>query len=527
MGKKSKREKSVAAKTATATGMHLDGYLVRLVTVQQDKRGNLKVLGMSKKELLLPDAPEDDELYITRFAEGLKNLLDDYKPNPGKVVTALPRHLVATRNVKLPSQNAPEIEEMILFDVERHVPIPADEMELAFYVLGQPDELHSQVLLFAAPKKELDNRLRIFEQAGLRVDEIYTDSAGIAQSVEAACKDKPVFCLLDLSHAMANLIVLKQGVLYFSRSFSAGSEKIKNFVGDAVGLTEELFDFNNPSERIAAIQEEWLRLLDRELHRSIHAFQNESFGDKVEELCLTGELANSPGLAERVREMMGIPVTVLSAPEALNLSPEGAEKQDSCEYSTALGLALCGLEEMPQTVNLLPKTVIEEREKRETKVFWRNMAALLAVTVVLFGASLGLKWKQRVENLSQLKFYEERLKPRMETMKTVKAELKDIDQYLDRDHSALKVLKNLYTILPENVTVTDLTFTKKKSVELSLWTFTETERNNVQTILLESPHFDEVKWEGTRKKERYRVMLLESDFICRLASYASRRSRTR
>lgn len=525
----SSRKKQTQVRNATVTGVELDGRIIRVANLSRDAKGNLRLNSCAKKEILLPEDPHDMDAHCTRLAEGLKTLLAEHKMTLGKVVSSLPREVVATRNIRLPSQQPAEIEEMLNYDVERHVPMSASELNLAFDILNHPDELHSQVLLFAAPEKEVLQHLKILEMAGLETSEIYVDVLGTAHAFREETAGKPLSCVLSLGIRMANFIVLKEGRLYFTRSVPVSEDRLRAFIGDETAdLNDQILDFSQTDERVRRIQDEWLRALVQELHRCIHAFENEVFGEKLDAIQLSGAMAHYPALAERLQESLGMPVEV-GSPLRGNVLVFNAmqDKPELPEYSTAIGLASCGLDGMPERLNLLPQEVHQKRQSLETRRLARNLASLGAVAVLLFAIAFGIKWQERYSEVRHLRKLETTLAPRIEQLKEIERELGLIDERMDRQNSALKVIRNLYEILPEKVCVSRMDFLKKKQVQLTIQTFTDQERDQVISILRESPHLRDAKFEGSQPRNVYGVTLTETKVTCALESAGRRTTTTR
>ncbi|HNT34112.1 MAG TPA: pilus assembly protein PilM [bacterium] len=524
----SSKKKQTLVRNASTTGFELDGRFIRVASLARDAKGNLRLNGCFKKEILLPEDSHDVDALSERVADGLRSLVAEHKLSVGKVISSLAREVVATRNIRLPSQQTVEIEEMLNYDVERHVPIPASELNLAFDILGYPDELHSQVLLFAAPEKEVSQHLKTMEMAGLDPAEIYVDVLGTARSFSEESRNKPLFCVLHLGVHMVNFLVLKEGKLYFARSIPAGQDRLKSFIADETeDLDEKILDFQESDERIRRVQDEWLHLLVQELHRCVHAFENEVYGEKLDHLWISGAMAPCSGLAERLQESLDMPVEIGIPLRGHVLSFNALQdRPEITEYSTSIGLAYCGLDEMPDRLNLLPEEVRQSRRSLEARKLTRNLVSLGAVAVLLFAIAFGIKWQERYSEVRHLRKLEALLTPRIEQLKEVERELGLIDERMDRQNSALKVIRNLYEILPEKVCVAKMDFLKKKHVQLTIQTFTDQERDQVISILRESPHLRDAKFEGSQPRNVYGVTLTEAKVTCPLES-AGRRTTTR
>jgi Tfp pilus assembly protein PilN len=98
----------------------------------------------------------------------LRAELDQRRLRPRSVALGLPRAAVTVKPIELPSVGG-ELREMVRFDLERHLPYPAEDA--AFDVLELPRQAgigETNVLLAAADRRIVERALRVAEEAKLR-----------------------------------------------------------------------------------------------------------------------------------------------------------------------------------------------------------------------------------------------------------------------------------------------------------------------------------------------------------------------
>jgi Tfp pilus assembly protein PilN len=119
------------------------------------------------------------------------------------------------------------------------------------------------------------------------------------------------------------------------------------------------------------------------------------------------------------------------------------------------------------------------------------------------------------------------IEPKIADIRRKKAELTEIKRNIDYDNSFYKVLTELYRITPENVMFVNISFEKKKQVEVYGRTATADDVYNYVNILKDSPHFKEASLNNIQWRQMYKVPVREFHITCVLSSNEERRSRRR
>ena len=105
-------------------------------------------------------------------ASALRAELDSRQVSPRGVAIGLPRTVVTVKPVVLPVLGA-DMREMVRFELERHVPFPADDAPFDFLPLpadatNAEGEIGRRVLVAAADRRVVDMTLRLVQDAKLR-----------------------------------------------------------------------------------------------------------------------------------------------------------------------------------------------------------------------------------------------------------------------------------------------------------------------------------------------------------------------
>jgi Tfp pilus assembly protein PilN len=145
-----------------------------------------------------------------------------------KVAIGLVRSAVTVKPIELPSI-AGETHEMVKFELERHLPIPADDAAFDFVPLpsepdadGTPSE-GRRVLIAAADRRVIDVALRVCEEAKLRPVSITVAAHDLVSLVTTERQQRVAW--LHRTGDVIDLLLLQGPDLVWSRSFPAADDE--------------------------------------------------------------------------------------------------------------------------------------------------------------------------------------------------------------------------------------------------------------------------------------------------------------
>ena len=336
---------------------------------------------------------------------------------PDEVVVGLPRRATVLRFLDLPSVEEEDLDGLLAYEIEKHLPFPPDEACFGFQVLERNGG-RVKVLVVAARRADVESAVEQVRRLGLQPTAVDVSALAAADAVLSGRRRKAeTLALVGINGREAEVTVIERGTLRYSR---------------AVPL-----DQGDQRESLL-----------RELERALEGVGSPSrllFQGGDEEL---GRLA---------RAELGVEAEQWSPPWRLagNGEPDAA----------ALGLALRGVSRLPLKLDLLPP---EQRPKRrEPGVV--VMLVLIALIAVLAGA-LGLSAAQRERKaFRDLRRQVGHVKARAleaEALKTDFSRLRTHLQVLERiareQGRPLVALKELVEILPADVLLTEFIVEERK-----------------------------------------------------------------
>jgi type IV pilus assembly protein PilM len=210
------------------------------------------------------------------------------------------------------------------------------------------------VLLAAVRKDFLNQRMKIIEDAGLKVNLVDIDSICLINafnfnySQEKENIGNKAIALLNIGAAASNLDILEEGVPRLSRNINIAGNNFTQKLADALGSdfkSAENLKLNADADKIDRINtavESTLTNLASEIRTSFDYYESQCAAN-VSKIFLSGGGSKIPGLKDMLKNLLGMEVESWDCLKQINISsninPEEA-KAFSNQLAVAVGLAL-------------------------------------------------------------------------------------------------------------------------------------------------------------------------------------------
>ncbi len=425
-------------------------------TTLQRKKNRIEVADQKSVAFAWPDGVT--ELYAPEVVERIRPICAQIK---GRVSLALPTEQVLMRVARFPSLDAGEIRDMAALQVDKFSPFPVDQMTVSQEILAQSEGV-SRVVIGTVTTESVNRLGGALQAAGLSPREVDVEVLGWWRLLkqEGLIPEEGRHLVLIMDDAGSELLVIQEGVPVLMRSL--GLPSLGSPAEAAAELIEEL------NYTLTTLEAEW--------------------GTRPAEVIQVWHRAEVPvDFMVRLRAECQLEVET----KQLDLLPPLSE-----------GLARRSAERGPHVIDLAPpdwKTSLESRKFRRGIL----MASGLIVCVWLLGVLLvagGLLMENR--RLTERRAEGELLKKPAAEVEQLKQQVRSLERYATRTHSALECLREVSLALPEGVDLTAYTYKKYGEVNL------RGEADNSGPIyeffqtLEKSGLFAEVKPEGVTQQAR-------------------------
>jgi len=255
------------------------------------------------------------------------------------------------RYVDLPRMTLEDLRKSYVFDLDKYFPFDPKSIYTDCAILDPEGKDKKMLVLLAAVKREIvDERLKLFKEAGLELSGVTINSIATANAfsrlgpqVTASGKAKAV---LDIGGSASCFMIFKDTSPRFARDILIGSQEMTRKIANALGLdvnrAEELK--RQPGEQLAQIIEACdmpVNNLITEIRLSMDYFMTEK-NIQVDELFLAGGGSLLKGIEGVFEKNLGLPVKIWNPLDKVKVKPAGVDDIHSyaAQFGVALGLGL-------------------------------------------------------------------------------------------------------------------------------------------------------------------------------------------
>ncbi|MGB7587603.1 MAG: type IV pilus assembly protein PilM [Solirubrobacterales bacterium] len=360
-------------KTGAVVGLDIEAGSIAAAELRVN--GSVEVAGAGIEPLVSGAFREGEVSDPDAIAEALKSLFSRYQLSK-QVRLGVGNQRVIVRTVRLPAIEDPkEMDAAIRFQAQEQIPMPLDQAVLEYQVVGGvPAEEGSvpkvDVVVIAARREMVSSFVEPLRRAGLEPVGVDLSAFGMIRAL-AAIGAAPVAAAMDGEDASAqglsrpqdavlycnvgdvmNLAVARGRACLFTRVSAAGMEQISGRLTSErslsaehatqwlthVGLESPLTEVEGDAETVAAarrVLEEGVTGLVDELRLSLDYYAAQESAIPVSSVVLAGPGSAIAGLARRMQEGLGLPISV-ARPAALTGYDDGTAARLTLAYGLAL-----------------------------------------------------------------------------------------------------------------------------------------------------------------------------------------------
>lgn len=257
------------------------------------------------------------------------------------VILGINNQDVIIRFALVPDLPKDKLHNLIHYQSTEYIPIPIQEIELDYSVVGSVDNASGKLLkllLVAGRKQMLFDFVNALEQAHLNITDISVSMLSIIRLIPAQFRERPVV-LLNLSNDFGNIVIMNRNEPGMARTFSYPSNLLP-YLSGLLGV--------NGYEGREFREEALVRVSDYltgEIRSSVQYYRNMEPDVTFENILLTGSIAKAEGLISQMQPMVNTKLDLFNLgdleyciPQHKDGSPQGPD------YAVCLSLAIRGLE---------------------------------------------------------------------------------------------------------------------------------------------------------------------------------------
>ncbi|MCI0432396.1 MAG: pilus assembly protein PilM [Gemmatimonadetes bacterium] len=332
-------------RSKVSAGLDIGSGLIKLVVVDHSK-GEPEIVQIATSPLV-PDAIVDGEVMDPALvADTIQSLVQSAGLKNKQVVAAVGGHDVIIKRIQMDRMGRDDAREVIRWEAEQHVPFDMENVQLDFQILD-PDGTSPQmsVLLVAAKRELIDNRLNLLADAGLTPAVIDVDAFALYNAFE---RSNPggldgLVALVNVGHETTNLNLLEDGLPVLVRDIPFGSRKMREALQRDRGLTaeqaEDLVQGRRDDPTVQSLLAEKVEELAVGIERAA-AFIVAQSGGRISRVYVCGGGARVPGLIEVLGTRLGVRTEIANPLERIAVRPEASQHEPLDDIAPMLMLSV-------------------------------------------------------------------------------------------------------------------------------------------------------------------------------------------
>lgn len=286
-------------------------------------------------------------------AAAIKKLVKDAGCKTTKVILALPEAQVFTRIIEVPQLSAKELTSAIKWEAEQYVPLPLEQVTVDFTVLRdsrETGENKMEVLLVAAPKTLLERYVNYVDLADLTVEAVETEVIAASRSLVRSAPNAKTVMIVSLGAQTTDLAILRNGILSFTRSMSAGGEALSRALAERLGFEMSQaeaykktygLEKDKLQGKIVEAARPIMDTIVSEIKRAIAYHQEKFKNENVDVILLSGGTARLPGMVVYLAQVVNIEIQLANPWVGVQKDARFAVlDKDGPVFSVSMGLAL-------------------------------------------------------------------------------------------------------------------------------------------------------------------------------------------
>jgi type IV pilus assembly protein PilM len=349
-------------KTPPLIGIDISSTSVKAVELSGDSRGGYKLEGYAIAPMV-PDAVVDGNVMdLEKVADSVRQACKQLGTREKHVALALPSSAVISKKVIMEAGLREEdMEAQVEGEANQYIPFPLDEVNIDFEILGPAPsnaEEEVEVLIVAARKEKIEDRVAAAEVAGLKVivmdvDSYATEAAYTLVSVQLPnAGSEQTVMIVDIGATMMHINVLHDNKPVYAREQSFGGNQLTQEIQRRFGLSIEEAEISKrkgglPESYESEVLQPFVQLLATEVARAQQFFTSSTQYHHVDHIVLAGGCASIPEIEVTVQDRTQVHTVIANPFHSMALGSGVRPQQlpvDAPSLLIACGLAMRGVE---------------------------------------------------------------------------------------------------------------------------------------------------------------------------------------
>lgn len=380
--------------------LNIGSQTVSMGLFARSKDGGLILKKFETTTILADPSAEMTRLPQVRLA--VSELAARVGASKEQVDYAISGQSVFTRFVKLPMLDGDDLEQLVAFEAQQHVPFPLDEVAWDWQLL-EASGVEREVVIVAIKSDALDELNDCVRSSGLATGSVDSSPMALANAFKYNYgESEDTTLLIDVGAKTSNLIYL-EGKRVFIRSIAIGGGSVTGAIAKEYGVTYNeaesqklanglvALDTRHTSEMdeltgaLSACIRTSLNRMPSQIAQTTNFYRSQQGGGAPARVYIAGGGSNLKCIGDFFVEKLRLPVEFFNPLAKVAVGSDVNVEQVSTQahqMGELVGLALRSIDKAPIAVDLVPTVVGVERDEKRRRPFLIGAAA---VTLAAFG----------------------------------------------------------------------------------------------------------------------------------------------
>lgn len=402
--------------------LNIGSQRVTMGVFESAKDGGLILKKYDSSEILAD--PKAEAARLPQLGIAIRELVEKLEiPKGSEVRYAISGQSVFTRFIKLPPIETDDLEKVVGFEAQQHVPFPINEVIWDWEAV-EGDDTEKEVILVAIKSDALNEIDELVRKAGLVTHQVDTSPLALYNALRYNYPEiEETNLLVDIGAKTSNLIYADKKQI-FVRSVPVGGSSITTGIakhynidfseaenqkctnGLVVLNTVHTTELDEATASLGTVIRNSLSKLPAEIARTTNYYRSNYEGKPPQHVLLAGAGTNLPYITEFFKEKLRVNVAYFNPLKRLSVgSSVDAEKagKEAHLLGELVGLALRGVEGYEGVnIDLVPESLAKRREDQRRRPWLLGAAAAFILALAGWAGFNGYRNAQAKEELTKL-----------------------------------------------------------------------------------------------------------------------------
>lgn len=347
--------------TPPLIGVDISTSAVKMVELSAVGKGAYRLEGYSIAAIPKDAITDGNVVGLEQVSDAVKLAWKLLGSREKRAALALPSAAVITKKVLMSADlREVDMEAQVEAEANQYIPFPLEEVNIDFQIIGpapnSPDEV--EVLIAAARKEKIEDRVAAAEDAGLKVtvmdvDTYATEAAYslVANQLPNGGKEQTVM-VVDIGAVMMHINVLHDNKSIYVREQAFGGAQLTQEIQRRFGLSVEEAEIAKrkgglPESYETEVLQPFTQSLSTEVARALQFFTSSTQYNRVDHIVLAGGCAAIPAVDVMVQDRTQVNTLVANPFQGMSVGTKVKQQQaniDAPALIIACGLAMRGVD---------------------------------------------------------------------------------------------------------------------------------------------------------------------------------------